>query len=79
MWASSHRVLEASVSVRHPMTFSDLLIEQWRRAIIKEKVAAKQRRLVIAASLVCPSSLDEITIVTRIGRLRLPRNLSGTT
>jgi len=25
-----------------------LLIEQWRRAIIKEKVAAKQRRLVIA-------------------------------
>jgi len=56
-----------------------LLIEQWRRAIIKEKVAAKQRRLVIAASLVCPSSLDEITVVTRIGRLRLPRNLSGTT
>ena len=56
-----------------------LLVEQWRRAIIKEKVAAKQRRLVIAASLVCPSSLDEITVVTRIGRLRLPRNLSGTT
>ena len=56
-----------------------LLVEQWRRSIIKEKVAAKQPRLVIAASLVCPSSLDEITIVTRIGRLRLPRNLSGTT
>ena len=25
-----------------------LLVEQWRRSIIKEKVAAKQRRLVIA-------------------------------
>jgi len=56
-----------------------LLIEQWRWAIIKEKVTAKQRRLVIAASLVCPSSLDEITVVTRIGRLRLLRNLGGAT
>lgn len=55
-----------------------LLVEQWRRAIIKEKVAAKQRRLVSAASPVCPSSLDEITIVTRIGRLRLLRKLGGT-
>ena len=78
MWASSHRVLEASVSVRHPMTYSDCC-SKWRWAIIKEKVAAKQRRLVIAASLVCPSSLDEITVVTRIRRLRLLRNLGGTT
>jgi len=55
-----------------------LLVEQWRRAIIKEKVAAKQRRLVSAASPVCHSSLDEITVVTRIGRLRLLRKLGGT-
>jgi len=55
-----------------------LLVEQWKRAIIKEKVAAKQRRLVRAASLVNPSSLDEITVVTRIGRLRLLRKLGGT-
>ena len=55
-----------------------LLIEQWRRAIIKEKVAPKQCRLVSAATPVCPSSLDEITVVTRIGRLRLLRRLSGT-
>ena len=54
------------------------LFEQWRRAIIKEKVAAKQRRLVSAASPVCPSSLDEITVVTRIGRLRLLRELRRT-
>ena len=45
-----------------------LLVEQWRRAIIKEKVAAKQRRLVSAVLPGCPSSLDEITVVTRIGR-----------
>jgi len=55
-----------------------LLVEQWRRSIIKEKVAAKQRRLVSAASPVCPTSLDEITVVTRIGRLRLLRKLGGT-
>jgi hypothetical protein len=55
-----------------------LLVEQWRRAIIKERVAAKQRRLVSVASPVCPSSLDEITVVTRIGRLRLLRKLGGT-
>jgi hypothetical protein len=54
------------------------LVEQWKRAIIKEKVAAKQRRLVSAGSPVRPSSLDEITIVTRIGRLRLLQKLAGT-
>ena len=57
-----------------------LLIEQWRWAIIKEKVTARQAAsLGVAASLVCPSSLDEITVVTRIGRLRLLRNLGGAT
>ena len=55
-----------------------LLVEQWRRSIIKEKVAAKQRRLVSAASPVCRTSLDEITVVTRIGRLRLLRKPGGT-
>ena len=55
-----------------------LLVEQWRRAIIKEKVAAKQRRLVSAVLPGCPSSLDEITVVTRIGRLRLLRKLGRT-
>jgi hypothetical protein len=54
-----------------------LLLEQWRRASIKEKVAAK-RRFVSAASPVCPSSLDELTVVTRIGRLRLLRKLGWT-
>ena len=61
-----------------PNDVQRLLVEQWRRAIIKEKVAAKQRRLVSAASAVCPASLDEITVVTRIGRLRLLRKLGGT-
>jgi hypothetical protein len=45
---------------------------------MKENVAAKQRRLVSAGSPVCPSSLDEITVVTRIGRLRLLGKLGGT-
>ena len=54
-----------------------LLVEQWRRAIIRERVAAKQRRLVSEASPLCPSSLEEITIVTRIGRLRFLRGLGG--
>jgi hypothetical protein len=54
------------------------LVEQWRPAIIKEKVAVKQRRLVSARPPVCPSSLDEITVVTRIGRLRLLGKLGGT-
>ena len=53
-----------------------LLVEQWRRQVVREKVAAKQRRLL--ASPVHPSSLDEITIVTRIGRLRLLRKLCRT-
>jgi hypothetical protein len=60
-----------------PDDVQQLLVEQWRRAIIKEKVAAKQRRLVSAGSPVRPSSLDEITIVTRIGRLRLLQKLAG--
>jgi len=55
-----------------------LLVEQWRRAIVKEKVAAKQRRLASAAAPVCPSSMDEITVATRIGRLRFLRRLGGT-
>jgi hypothetical protein len=54
------------------------LVEQWRRAIIKEKVATKQRRLASAGSPVSPSSLDEITVVTRIGRPRLLGKLGGT-
>ena len=51
-----------------------LLVEQWRLAIVKERLAAKQRRL---GAPVSPSSLDEITIVTRIGRLRFLRELGG--
>jgi hypothetical protein len=54
------------------------LVEQWRWAIINENVAAKRRRLASAISQVCPSSLDEITVVTRVGRLRLLRKLGGT-
>ena len=54
-----------------------LLVEQWRLAIVKERLAAKQRRLMSAGAPVCPSSLDEITIVTRIGRLRFLRELGG--
>ena len=53
------------------------LFEQWRRATIKQKVAFKQRRLANTGSPVCPSSLDEIAVVTRIGRLRLLRKLGG--
>jgi hypothetical protein len=52
-----------------------LLVEQWKRSIINEKIAAKQRRVREAASPVQPSSLDEITEVTRIGPLRLLRKL----
>ena len=54
-----------------------LLVEQWRRSTIKGKLAAKQRRLVSAAS-VDRSSPDEITVVTRIGRLRLLWRLGRT-
>ena len=50
-----------------------LLVEQWRLAIIKERLAAKQHRLVSEDASVSPSSLDELTIVTRIGRLRFLR------
>ena len=77
MWALSQQVL-ASVSVRHLMKFSDCWSNRGGGQIIKEKVAAKQRRLVSAASPVCPTSLDEITVVTRIGRLRLLRKLGRT-
>jgi len=55
-----------------------LLVKHWKRAIIKEKVDAKQRRLVSAALAVGPSSLDEITVVTRIRRLRLLAKLGRT-
>jgi len=54
-----------------------LLVEQWRLAIVKERLAAKQRRLMSAGAPVCPSSLDEITIVTRIGRLPFLGELGG--
>ena len=52
-----------------------LLVEQWRLAIIKGRLAAKQRRLMSAGAPVSPSSMDEITIVTRIGGLRFLREL----
>ena len=48
-----------------------LLLEQWRRQIVDEKFAAKQRRLL--KSEFHPASLDEIRVVTRIGRVRLLR------
>jgi hypothetical protein len=49
-----------------------LLVEQWKRQIIKEKLfAAKHRRLLNKESPIHPASLDEIKIVSRIGRLRL--------
>ena len=54
-----------------------LLVEQWRLAIIKERLAVKQRRLMAVGAPVSPSSLDEIAIVTRIGRLRFLRELGG--
>jgi len=54
-----------------------LLVEQWRLAIIKERLAVKQRRLMAVGAPVSPSSLDEITIVTRIGRLRFLREVGG--
>jgi len=52
-----------------------LLVEQWKRASIKEKVAAKQRRLVSAAPTGEPLSLKEMTAVTRIGSILLLRRL----
>jgi len=54
-----------------------LLVEQWRLAIIKERLAVKQRRLMAVGAPVSPSSLDEIAIVTRIGRLRFLREVGG--
>jgi hypothetical protein len=47
------------------------LLLEWRRQIAREKTAARQRRLL--TSSVHPSSLDPITAVTHIGRLRLLR------
>jgi hypothetical protein len=47
------------------------LLGEWRRQIVREKAAAKKRRLL--SSELHPALLDEITVVTRIGRLRLPR------
>ena len=55
-----------------------LLVEQWRRAIIKEVCDAQQRRLISSATSVRPSSSDEITVVARIGRLRFLRKLART-
>jgi hypothetical protein len=52
------------------------LLTEWKRQILKERVAAKQRRLL--TSSVHPSSLDEITVVTRIGRIRLLRKFGRT-
>jgi hypothetical protein len=61
-----------------PDDVQQLLVEQWRWAIINENVAAKRRRLASAISQVRPSSLEEITVVTRVGRLRLLRKLGRT-
>lgn len=49
-----------------------LLVEQWKRQIIKERLfdRAKRRRLDKPSSI-HPASLDEIKIVSRIGRLHL--------
>jgi hypothetical protein len=47
-----------------------LLVEQWRRQIVEERSAPRQRPLLNTVSPVHPS-LDEIRIVSRIGRLRL--------
>ena len=55
-----------------------LLVEQWKRSIINEKMAAKQRRARDAASPVQPSSTEEITNVMRIGPLGLLRKLART-
>jgi len=49
------------------------LLDEWRRQIVREKAAVKQRRLL--ASSVQSASQHEIVVVTRIGRLRLQRKL----
>lgn len=54
------------------------LLLEWKRQIRKEKVATKQHRLLNASTAVHPASLDELTAVTRIGRLRLLRKLGRT-
>ena len=48
------------------------LVEQWKRSIINEKLAVKRCRISLQ---VHPSSLEEISVVTRIGSLRLLRKL----
>jgi hypothetical protein len=51
---------------------SQLLMEQWKRQIVAEKlVNARQRQLLDRESPVHPASLDQIRIVSRIGGLRL--------
>lgn len=52
------------------------LLSEWKRRVLSENIAAKHRRLLDAAAPVHPSSLDEITVVTRIGRIRLPRKIT---
>lgn len=52
-----------------------LLFEQWKQQIVDEKLAASRRRLQSTGSPVHPSLLDELNVVTRIGRLRLLRKL----
>ena len=67
---ASHQVQSAELSARDDI--QRLLVEQWKRQIIKEKrFDAKQRRLLNKESPIHPASLDEIKIVSRIGRLRL--------
>jgi hypothetical protein len=47
------------------------LLAEWRRQIVKEKAAAKQHR--VMTTDLHPVLLEEIKVVTRIGRL-LPRS-----
>ena len=47
------------------------LLAEWRRQIVKEKAAAKQHR--VMTTEVHPVFLEEIRVVTRIGRL-LPKS-----
>ena len=48
------------------------LVEEWKRRIVEERLGnATQRRLLDHEPRVGPALLDEIKIVSRIGRLRL--------
>ena len=53
------------------------LLAEWNRQIRKETIAIRKRRAVKPASTVHPASLEEIQVVSRIGGLRLPKNLGG--